>query len=750
MLKTLSLSLILLIGRGIYTQAEASAPVTAKNSSSVVAEKSAPVAAETSAPVAAENFPVKATGDFSFKAEKGDFSENTTSPCTPAPLSYRESKGTFRWKPSTPIRYQADTDTTILRTALADFRPMAQWVRLKPSSSPTEGQKEGAISKGSITLQKVGELVWPHKERLSQKEAYYLIIKPKGVIVQATTDAGLFYGLQTLMQLTDPTTGEVRAAVVEDAPRFGYRGVMLDVSRHFRSKEFLMKQIRLMATYKMNHLHLHLTDAAGWRLQIDRYPRLTQLAAWRTHEVWKPWWNGDRHYCEEGSPNAHGGYYTKAEIRELVEYARRHCITIIPEIEMPAHSEEVLTAYPELSCTHEPYKQPDFCVGNEQTFTFLQGVLDEVIELFPSHYIHIGGDEAGKASWKSCPLCRQRMEQEGLKNVNELQSYLIARIGRYLKSKGRALLGWDEILEGGLAPEATVMSWRGEEGGRKAMETGHQAIMTPGAFCYLDSYQDAPPTQPEAIGGYLPLEKVYSYDPQPYGELLLGVQGNLWTEYIPTEEHLEYMLYPRAIALAEVGWSQRHRMSWTDFRHRMISRELPRMRAKGYQPFDLEREAGNRTEALQPIDHLAKGKRVTFIAPYWEKYPANGVETLTDGVRGGWGYGDGRWMAFLGKERMDVVIDLEEEQEIHAVWGDFMQICGPGVFLPAKVTISASTDGKHYTLLKEIEQQVVKDDAVNFRRYGWEGQAKARYIRFRSNPDAQYGGIHFIDEVVVK
>lgn len=750
MLKTLSLSLILLIGRGIYTQAEASAPVTAKNSSSVVAEKSAPVAAGTSAPVAAENFPVKATGDFSFKAEKGDFSENTTSPCTPAPLSYRESKGTFRWKPSTPIRYQADTDTTILRTALADFRPMAQWVRLKPSSSPTEGQKEGAISKGSITLQKVGELVWTHKERLSQKEAYYLIIKPKGVIVQATTDAGLFYGLQTLMQLTDPTTGEVRAAVVEDAPRFGYRGVMLDVSRHFRSKEFLMKQIRLMATYKMNHLHLHLTDAAGWRLQIDRYPRLTQLAAWRTHEVWKPWWNGDRHYCEEGSPNAHGGYYTKAEIRELVEYARRHCITIIPEIEMPAHSEEVLTAYPEFSCTHEPYKQPDFCVGNEQTFTFLQGVLDEVIELFPSHYIHIGGDEAGKASWKSCPLCRQRMEQEGLKDVNELQSYLIARIGRYLKSKGRALLGWDEILEGGLAPEATVMSWRGEEGGRKAMEAGHQAIMTPGAFCYLDSYQDAPPTQPEAIGGYLPLEKVYSYDPQPYGELLLGVQGNLWTEYIPTEEHLEYMLYPRAIALAEVGWSQRHRMSWTDFRYRMISRELPRMRAKGYQPFDLEREAGNRTEALQPIDHLAKGKRVTFIAPYWEKYPANGVETLTDGVRGGWGYGDGRWMAFLGKERMDVVIDLEEEQEIHAVWGDFMQICGPGVFLPAKVTISASTDGKHYTLLKEIEQLVVKDDAVNFRRYGWEGQAKARYIRFRSNPDAQYGGIHFIDEVVVK
>lgn len=245
----------------------------------------------------------------------------------------------------------------------------------------------------------------------------------------------------------------------------------------------------------------------------------------------------------------------------MVEYARLHCITIIPEIEMPSHSEEVLTAYPELSCTHEPGKQSDFCVGNEKTFEFLENVLTEVMELFPSEYIHIGGDEASKAAWKSCPLCQKRMKEEGLKDVDELQSYLIHRMERFLNEHGRSLLGWDEILQGGLAPNATVMSWRGEQGGIDAVLSGHHAIMTPGEYCYFDSYQDAPYSQPEAIGGYLPLEKVYSYNPVPDSisadkqDFILGVQANLWAEYIPTDEHMEYMLYPRAIALSEVAWT---------------------------------------------------------------------------------------------------------------------------------------------------------------------------------------------------
>ena len=321
--------------------------------------------------------------------------------------------------------------------------------------------------------------------------------------------------MQTLLQLLTPSgTGYSVASVeIEDTPRFAYRGFMLDVSRHFFSKEFVKKQIDALAFYKINRLHLHLTDAAGWRIEIRKYPLLTDFAAWRTEPNWKKWWNGGREYVRFDEPGASGGYYTQKDICEILEYARQHYMTVIPEIEMPSHSEEVLAAYPQLSCSGEPYKNSDFCVGNEETFAFLENVLTEVMELFPSEYIHIGGDEAGKSAWKTCPKCQKRMKDEHLANVDELQSYLIHRIEKFLNAHGRHLLGWDEILQGGMAPNATVMSWRGEEGGIAAVTSGHRAVMTPGAYCYLDSYQDAPYSQPEAIGGYLPLKKVYSYDP---------------------------------------------------------------------------------------------------------------------------------------------------------------------------------------------------------------------------------------------
>lgn len=688
-----------------------------------------------------------------------EHADKHASRCTPVPNAYQARQGEFDWKANTPLLVESGIDTTIIRTALKEFRTQA------PLTVTTDLDLQADKLQGAICLQRVEQLTLEsglvNPEACSgsrqSNEAYRLEITPKGVTLQATTDAGLFYGLQTLIQLTEPSTGSAQAAVVEDAPRFAYRGMMIDVSRHFRSKEFVKRQIELMATYKMNRLHLHLTDAAGWRLQIDRYPRLTQLAAWRTDSLWQTWWDGTRHYCEEGTPGAYGGYYTKQDVHELVEYARRHCITIIPEIEMPAHSEEALTAYPELSCTHEPYKQADFCVGNEATFTFLEGVLDEVMELFPSHYIHVGGDEAGKASWGKCPLCQRRMKQEGLKDVNELQSYLIARMGRYLQAHGRALLGWDEIMEGGLAEGATVMSWRGEQGGRRAMESGHQVIMSPGEYCYLDSYQDAPPMQPEAMGGYLTTEKVYSYNPLPdtldtahNRPLMLGVQANVWTEYIPTEEHLEYMLYPRAIALAEVGWTLPERKSWTDFRRRMELRETDRLQAAGYHPFDLRQEIGSRPESRQPINHLAKGKPIKFNAGYWKKYPANGEQTLTDGLRGDWTYGDGRWLAFVSPKRVDVVIDLEQSTTIRRVYADFMQICGPGVFMPARVLISISDDGEQFTPLQELTYPVVKEGKASFHRFGWQGEATTRYVRYQSFPDETYGGVHFTDEIVVE
>src|SRR5690606_10458582 len=361
---------------------------------------------------------------------------------------------------------------------------------------------------------------------------------------------------------------------LEDSPRFAYRGLRLDVSRHFYPISFLEKYIDLMAIYKLNRFHWHLTDGAGWRLEIKKYPELTQKAAWRNFSLWKDWWNSPRQYVEMGSPNAYGGYYTQEEARHLVDYAARKGITIIPEIEMPGHSEEVLAVYPHLSCSGLPYQNSEFCIGNEETFTFLTGVLDEVMDVFPSEFIHIGGDEASKESWKTCPKCKKRIEDEGLKNVEELQSYLSKRINEYVKSKDRKIIGWDEILEGGLAEGATVMSWRGEEGGIKAANSGHDVIMTPGSPMYFDSYQSNPMDQPEAIGGFTPLSKVYNYDPVPSDigdnnrKHILGVQANLWTEYMPTQEHVEYMAYPRVLALAEVAWTSAEQKDWTDFESR--------------------------------------------------------------------------------------------------------------------------------------------------------------------------------------
>ena len=447
-------------------------------------------------------------------------------------------------------------------------------------------------------------LITPKTPQLPSPESYTLSVTSQRIEIRATSGAGLFYGMQTLLQLMQPaSTGSysVPSVEIEDTPRFAYRGLMLDVSRHFSTKEFIKKQIDALAYYKINRLHLHLTDAAGWRLEIKKYPLLTDFAAWRTDPTWKKWWNGGRKYLRYDEPGASGGYYTQDDIREILEYARQHYITVIPEIEMPSHSEEVLAAYPQLSCSGEPYKNSDFCVGNEETFTFLENVLTEVMELFPSEYIHIGGDEAGKSAWKTCPKCQKRMKDEHLANVDELQSYLIHRIEKFLNAHGRHLLGWDEILQGGMAPNATVMSWRGEEGGIAAVTSGHRAVMTPGAYCYLDSYQDAPYSQPEAIGGYLPLKKVYSYDPvsvsltTEQAKLVYGVQGNLWVEYIPTPEQVEYMMYPRILALAEVAWSAPERKSWPDFHDRAL-KAVRELQARGYHPFDLKNEIGSRPE----------------------------------------------------------------------------------------------------------------------------------------------------------
>lgn len=656
---------------------------------------------------------------------------------TPVPMEVNWQRGSFRPDASTSLWIEAPE---------ADRSILAEYLQASPLALKLADSQSG----NQVVLKQTDAL-----EGITSPEGYVLSVNSDGVRIEALSGAGLFYGVQTLLQMAADAPEGMTAVTVKDEPRFEYRGIMLDVSRHFRSKEFVKRQIDLLSYYKINRLHLHLTDAAGWRIEIKKYPRLTQFAAWRPQAVWKDWWNGKREYCEETDPRAQGGYYTQDDIRELVAYAQKHYVTIIPEIEMPSHSEEVLTAYPELSCTHVPYKQSDFCIGNEKTFEFLENVLTEVMELFPSEYIHIGGDEAGKASWPNCKLCQARMKKEGLKDVNELQSYSIHRMERFLNSHGRKLLGWDEILDGGLAPNATVMSWRGTEGGLAAIRSGHKAIMSPGQYCYLDGYQDAPYSQPEAIGGYLPLKKVYGYEPVPdslsadEAKLMYGVQANLWTEYIPTEEHAEYMLYPRAIALAEVAWSKPENKFWEDF-HRRALKIVDELKAKGYHPFEQKNEIGNRKEAETPVEHLALGKKVTYNAPYWENYPAAGEATLTDGLRGGWNYNDQLWQGFVTKDRVDVVIDLEKETPIHSVAADFMQICGPEVFMPERVVISVSNDGKEFTQLAEIKHEVVRDDAVTFKNFGWEGEASARYIRYQALASDKFGGVLFTDEIVVK
>ena len=593
------------------------------------------------------------------------------------------------------------------------------------------------------------------EEYKSFDEGYLLNIGAEGVDIKATTAAGLYYGLQTLRQMCYAGS-TIAACQICDAPRFEYRGILIDVSRHYRSVEFLKRQIDAMAELKMNRLHLHLTDAAGWRIEVESYPRLCNYAAWRTPATWKGWWYGDRAFVEQGSEGAYGGYLTKAEARELVAYAADRYMTIIPEIEMPGHSDEVIAAYPELGCTQRPERQGDLCIGKEATFEMMQAILDEIIEIFPSEYIHIGGDEASKGSWRECEDCKRRMQEEGLESVDELQSYMIHRIEKYLNARGRQIIGWDEILEGGLAPNATVMSWRGEEGGLAAAAAGHNVVMSPHAYCYIDAPQDAPPTQPEAIGGYLPLEKVYSYDPAPQSmaesvsKYILGVQGNLWAEFIPTDEHYEMMLWPRAIAIAEIGWSELKERDYSEFRSRAVD-IVERMARRGYAPFDLRNEIGNRPESLKPIEHKALGKSVEYLLPsryYGPQYAAAGDATLTDGLRGTWTYADGRWQGFLGRGGVDVIIDMGEITHVESIAADFMQYCGPGVFMPCLVEIAVSEDGESWTKIADIEHEVVVEDVPSFKNFGWHGSTNARYIRYKAHR-SKFSGFLFVDEIVV-
>lgn len=427
---------------------------------------------------------------------------------------------------------------------------------------------EGA---GLITISTINDAA-------SGNEGYKLSCNDEGIRLEANKGAGLFYAVQTLFQIISADGKTVPHVQITDQPRFSYRGLHLDVGRHMFPVDFIKKYIDLMSHYKFNNFHWHLTEDQGWRIEIKKYPKLQEVGAYRKETV-----VGHARDSKKYDGQRYGGYYTQDEVKDVVAYAAQRYIIVVPEIEMPGHAQAALASYPYLGCTGGPYETATtfgvfdevFCAGKETTFEFLEDVLDEVVELFPSKYVHIGGDESPKTRWEKCPHCQQRIKTEKLKDEHHLQSYFIQRMEKYLNTKGKSIIGWDEILEGGLAPNATVMSWRGEEGGIAAAQQKHNVIMTPVNWVYLDYYQADPATEPMAIGSFTPVSETYSYEPVPSqltpeeGKFILGTQANLWTEYIKTGDYVEYMVYPRAIALAEVAWSPKELKNYDNFVARM-------------------------------------------------------------------------------------------------------------------------------------------------------------------------------------
>jgi len=638
-------------------------------------------------------------------------------------------------------------------------------------------------------------------------EGYALDITPEGIVLSAPNALGLFHGAQTLMQLA-PLEGAIVFPCLEirDRPRFEYRGMHLDVCRHFFPVEFVKRYLDLMAMHRFNRFHWHLTEDQGWRIEIERYPELARVASVRAETLVGHY--GDTPHRFDGTP--HGGYYTQDEVREVVAYAAARGITVIPEIEMPGHSLAALAAYPHLACTDGPFTpatkwgvfEDVYCAGDDAVFEFLEGVLEEVIALFPGEYVHIGGDECPKTRWEQCEKCQARMISEGLVDEHELQSWFIRRIERFLNARGKRLIGWDEILEGGLAPDATVMSWRGTAGGIAAARQGHDVIMTPGSHCYFDHYQADPAHEPVAIGGLTTLKKVYAFEPVPpvlspeEARHVLGAQANVWTEYIATPAHVEYMILPRMCALAEVLWSPKSARDWPDFQRRLDG-HFPRLDAIGanysrgsfavtarsvfdegegrsrirleseqtgativytfdgfepgpdsprYEeplPFDrdLAVKAGvlREGEPVAPVSetrfqrHLAVDRPIELGSSYAARYAGGGDRALVDGILGGEHFGDGRWQGYEGQD-FEATIDLGEGIVPSQVLLRFLVNTRSWIFPPLGIEVELSRDGENYRAVGEKRFELPADhEPAGVRKYSFAWFGnEARWLRVRA------------------
>lgn len=700
----------------------------------------------------------------------------------PQPVSIEVKEGYFTIDGNTAIRFNsANKDLK----AAADF--LSAYIKnIGGQSLQQNGKKTKSIELKLAKTEGIGD------------EGYLLNVSPSLILITANTKAGIFYGMQTLFQtLNNNAALQIPAMQVKDYPRFKWRGMHLDVGRHFFPVSFVKKYIDFLATYKMNYFHWHLTEDQGWRIEIKKYPELTTKGAYR---------NGTLVGRYPGTSNnnlRYGGFYTQEEVKDVVAFAAQRSITVVPEIELPGHGSAAIAAYPWLSCfpekpTHIPTHvsattkllqsqgskkmlqetwgvfEDIFCAGKDSTFVFLQDVLDEVLPLFPSKYIHIGGDEAPKDHWKICPLCQARMKKEGLKDEHELQNYFITRMEKYLNKKGRTIIGWDEILEGGLAPNAVVMSWRGEAGGIEAAKQNHDVIMTPGNPVYFDHFQADPATEPIGIGGFNTLKRVYDYEPIPkelnneQAKHILGAQANLWTEYIPTTQHVEYMVLPRMLALSEVVWSPKESKNWNSFNQRLqshfkafeqkgwnyskgnfkvdikpvsqggqllvsLSTEAyggevyyttdgsgPTLQSKKYTgPVLIDGSA--MLQAVTVVDgkvmsavpaqqnfvmHKAVGRNVSYANPIPRSYRADGPNSLTDGVRGGEAVGK-YWHGIAGKDLV-ATIDLGDEKTINTISIGHLQHVGDWIMMPQWVRFETSIDGKNFTEVKTVNNDVAQ------------------------------------------
>lgn len=665
-------------------------------------------------------------------------------------------------------------------------------------------QQEFNYFKDLTQLQLDGDrnsLVFSYAEGLEEEE-YHLGISSDSLQLQASTAEGLMRGMQTLRQLmaAEPPYA-FQALELHDYPRFEWRGMLLDCCRHFMEKDFVKRYIDLLAYHKMNVLHWHLTEDQGWRIAIDKYPKLTEIGAWREGA--------------DGQP--YGGFYTKEDIKEILAYAAERHITVVPEIELPGHSTAALAAYPELSCTGGPFEvetdwgvfKDIYCAGNDSVFGFLEDVLLEVMELFPSKYIHIGGDEAPKYRWEHCDKCQQRLLEEGLHDEHELQSYFIQRIEKFLNAHGRQLIGWDEILEGGLAPSATVQSWRGMEGGIAAAKSGHDAIMSPTSHCYFDYGLDA-----------IDLQQTYSFEPvsaeltEEEASHILGGECNMWSEHAP-QETIDSKVFPRLLAMSEVLWSSAEK----DYPHfyERVQKHYPKLDAMGVtygyesvpitskvewegegflfhlfagspnmqMEYRINEEEWQAYEQAFPLSETAKvsargiknnkpygafdqevfitqstAKAVVYKIPYHANYPAQGESNLTDGLIGSSeNFRDGYWQGFFGED-LEVVIDLGSVQDFHSVSTGFFQYNLSWIMLPTRVEYAVSDDGINFTPFYEEENEISPKTEGKFRAtVNSNSPQRGRYLRVKAknygtlpdwHPAAGADSWLFVDEVLIQ